>query len=703
MNESKMEKLRGFFDDFESEDPAQISSEYAELTQIDNRYERQELIGEGGMKKVWRVYDHRTRATLAYAEPNDDLHPVFYDVMLDEAWRTASLSHPNIIKIHDTGTDGHPFFTMDLKYGDTLKKWKMRRNPSLDDCLEVFLKVCDAMIHAHSRNVLHLDLKPDNIQIEGLNEVVVCDWGSGDGEGATPGYMAPEQSDIKNPKDQRTDIYGLGAVLYFLLTGESSAKGETAHSVIENTAIGIELPHSRFPELRVPSALDQIVARAMAVEPDQRYGSVKELGDDIIKFRNLRPTSRQERKVLTCGWLFYLRNQLSCNLALISCLAIIFGGGWGMKRIEQYRNEHQAQKARADQAEKESLVIQNQLKHETEEKMKLGIDAAPRFYAKAMNQLNFGDLDAALDNAKTAIRLNAEDVEARNLLGAIYFLKKDYDQAQRLFTDSTSHLYQKIKKLNALRAGQNYTLEQEKEVFIDLFHYCQLVATTPVTEALFRHFAADSRQWFSEQSLNWFREHIESSAYALQVAAQLKDSEKKARTVEVISRRLLQHKEWIHRRIPMTHAMQLAKDPLLRKSLRKQIPGNLALGQPVTASENSIRPPEEAVDGVGYGDSSWSSSSCPAHITVDLGAVHQVKKFMVRFRTGTQGVYHQFIVEVSTDNIHFQKVVDQTQNTVRSNKALDYAIQPVDARFVRLTVTANNLNLGAHVREFEVY
>jgi len=351
MNESGKQELRDLFDAIESEDPLGISLEYAELTAIDNRYERQELIGEGGMKKVWRVYDCRTRAIIAYAEPRDGLHPVFYSVMLNEAWRTASLSHPNIIKIHDTGTDGEPFFTMDLKYGDTMKKWKKRSNPSLDLCLDVFLKVCDAMTHAHSRNVLHLDLKPDNIQIEGANEVVVCDWGSGEGAGATPGYMAPEQSDVKSAKDQRTDVYGLGAILYFLLTGESSAKGATVQRVIENTAIGIEPPRSRFPELRVPRALNQIITRAMAVEPSHRYASVDKLADDIERFRTQHPTSGQKSNVITCALLFYLRNQIICNLVVLGCLAAIISGGWGIRKIEQYNKERKAERARAEQAE----------------------------------------------------------------------------------------------------------------------------------------------------------------------------------------------------------------------------------------------------------------------------------------------------------------------------------------------------------------
>jgi len=448
MNEDEMLQLRNIFDAVETGDTAEICSEYADLTAIDDRYERKELIGEGGMKKVWRVYDRRTRATLAYAEPRDGLHPVFYDTMLEEAWRTASLSHPNIIKIHDTGTDGFPFFTMDLKYGDTLKEWKMRCNPSLDECLDVFLKVCDAMIHAHSRSVLHLDLKPDNIQIEGLNEVVVCDWGSGDGEGATPGYMAPEQSDVKNSKDQRTDIYGLGAVLYFLLTGESSAKGETAQKVIANTTIGIELPRYRFPELRVPRALNQIVARAMAVEPKQRYGSVKELCDDIIRFRNLRPTSGQERKLFTCGMLFYVRNQFSSNLAALCGFALILGGGWGIRKIEQYNKERQAEKARAEQAEQiaQTATVELQQVQKSIDKLVKNHDTAQRSISTQLDTVaetlkNEAIYRQPLETvrmleqlATLSIKYNPDSILAWHERAEVLFLKLDFPKVREVIS-----------------------------------------------------------------------------------------------------------------------------------------------------------------------------------------------------------------------------------------------------------------------------
>ena len=351
MNVEQQRKLLDIFDVVESADPAEICSECTELATIVDRYERKELIGAGGMKKVWRVYDRRTRATIAYAEPRDGLHPVFYDTLLEEAWRTASLSHPNIIKIHDTGNDGQPYFTMDLKRGDNIAVWKERSAPSQDECLDVFLKVCEAMIHAHSHNVLHLDLKPDNIQIEGHNEAIVCDWGAGgDLSGATPGYMPPELSCLEFCADERCDIYGLGAILYFLLTGEPPGEGNNAEEILASTQKGVRSPRTRFSTLHIPRALDQIVIRAMATNPVLRYKSANDLANDIRKFRRLQPTSDQQNKPITCSWLFYQRNQLVSNLTVLGSVALIIIGGWSLQEIRHYREEIQAQKNRAELA-----------------------------------------------------------------------------------------------------------------------------------------------------------------------------------------------------------------------------------------------------------------------------------------------------------------------------------------------------------------
>ena len=383
MNEKEKEKLRGLFDAIESEDPNEVSVEYAQLKSIHDRYERKALLGEGGMKKVWKVYDRRSRAMLAYAEPREGLHPVYYDTMLEEAWRTAALSHPNIIKIHDVGADEHPYFTMDLKHGDSMKDWVVNKAPSLNDRLDAFLNVCEAMIHAHSHHVLHLDLKPDNIQIEGQNEAIVCDWGSGGQQsGATLGFMAPEQCDSESTQDEQTDIYGLGALLYFLLTSASPIEGETTAEVITKTKSGIQDPRTRFPSLKIPSALNQIIARAMKVQPKERYAAIKLLTDDLRNYRQLRPTSMQLKQPMVCSWLFYQRHQLVTNFMIVGSLILVIGVGWGIRKVRLFQMEQQLNQAKTEKAmqqtksaKEELQTVQNSVDELTkiQEDVKLGI------------------------------------------------------------------------------------------------------------------------------------------------------------------------------------------------------------------------------------------------------------------------------------------------------------------------------------------
>jgi len=489
MNDKQEQKLLDIFDVVEMQEPSAISSECSELATIVERYEHKELIGAGGMKKVWRTYDRLTRATIAYAQPRDGLAPIFYDTLLEEAWRTAALSHPNIIKIHDTGIDeGAPYFTMDLKTGDTMKEWKKSRDPSQDLCLEVFLKVCEAMIHAHSRNVLHLDLKPDNIQIEGYNEAIVCDWGAGgDLSGATPGYMPPELRTQNFCADERCDIYGLGAILYFLLTGQSSGEGRSAHEIIADSQTGVRSPRTRFPGLNIPCALDQIVVRAMAVEPELRYQSVDALAADIRRFLKLRPTSNQQNKPHSCAWLFYLRNQFSCNLAVLCSSAIILGGGWSLQKIEEYNKERQAQEIRADQAEQMMYNAKGELtqarqsiddlvrNHDSEQKSIVNqIDTiAEGLKYGALFRQPLETVKILEELAALSLKYNPDSVLAWHERAEVLFLKLDFAKVREIISRREAHS-ETVWEVFAALPDESYTLIKNKPIK-DILHNWDVV------------------------------------------------------------------------------------------------------------------------------------------------------------------------------------------------------------------------------------
>ncbi|MCH2207216.1 MAG: serine/threonine protein kinase [Lentisphaerales bacterium] len=216
-----------------------------QLAQVTDAYSREELIAKGGMKSISKVYCERTHRYVAKATLNQADNLEFREAFIREARLTALLDHPNIIKIYDIALSekGEPFFIMELKMGYSLRLF-LKEEQSRSELLVIFIKICDAIAYAHSRRVLHLDIKPDNIQVGSFGEVIVCDWGLGRiitnqekkdyvtgleleadilnhctlyGEAkGTPGYMAPEQLDGQD-KNKQTDIYTLGALLFTLL------------------------------------------------------------------------------------------------------------------------------------------------------------------------------------------------------------------------------------------------------------------------------------------------------------------------------------------------------------------------------------------------------------------------------------------------------------------------------------------------------
>jgi tRNA A-37 threonylcarbamoyl transferase component Bud32 len=210
------------------------------------RYRVIEEIGRGGMGVVYRAEDSVLGRTVALKVMDDAATE-------REARIMASLEHPGIVPVHDAGVlpDGRAFYAMKLVEGTPLSSYA----GALADRLRVFQKICEAVAFAHSRGVVHGDLKPDNIMIGSFGEALVMDWGvaalSGPGVIAgTKGFMAPEMT-----VSQAGDVYALGAILRALKQGHESR-----------------------------AALDAIVARATARVPADRYGSALELRDEVARY-----------------------------------------------------------------------------------------------------------------------------------------------------------------------------------------------------------------------------------------------------------------------------------------------------------------------------------------------------------------------------------------------------------------------------------
>jgi serine/threonine-protein kinase len=267
-----------------------------------DRFVEQEVIGRGGMSVVIRARDTSLERDVAIKLLPPESLPSTADIarLSREARITARLDHPAIIPVYEFGIDprGVAFFSMKLVEGETLEEtlsWAgaSRLEPNfLFELLDVFDKVCDAVAFAHSRGVLHLDLKPANVMIAEFGQVYVADWGvarptilhllEGGGEPVsdrrglivgTPHYMAPEQLHGQHDVlDERTDVFLLGAMLYQILTGEPPRDASSLAPKTTNAGAGEAAP---------PAALARIATKAMAHDPEDRYPSVAALVRDV--------------------------------------------------------------------------------------------------------------------------------------------------------------------------------------------------------------------------------------------------------------------------------------------------------------------------------------------------------------------------------------------------------------------------------------
>jgi eukaryotic-like serine/threonine-protein kinase len=291
-----------------------------------------EELARGGMGRIHPATDRNLLRHVALKRLDKELaNQGFYrDGFIAEAQITGQLEHPNIVPVHELAIDedrGVPYFTMKLVQGVSLTRWlhdparPLGSTDRIADSLEIMVKVCDAVAYAHHRGVIHRDLKPDNIMVAGFGQVYVMDWGlarltktrpaSGSsaqmeapGPVGTPGYMSPEQA-RGNPveMDERSDVFGLGAVLYEIVSGKMPFGAfRDPEETIKKTSAGAVVPIDEAlaaSGVGVSKRLRDIVAKATAPDPEDRYQSVVELQRDVVAF--LRGGLHLPRKLFQPG------------------------------------------------------------------------------------------------------------------------------------------------------------------------------------------------------------------------------------------------------------------------------------------------------------------------------------------------------------------------------------------------------------------
>jgi serine/threonine protein kinase len=329
-------------------------------------YELLEEVGRGGMGVVYRARQTSLDRVVALkvirlgAESSEPQRRRFEA----EARAIARLHHPNIIQIYEVGaSDGEPFLSLEFVDGESLARalgdtpWPARR------AAELVKTLADAMHYAHGKGVIHRDLKPANILLQGVREAVrgqgsgvrercdrrhltpdprpptpkITDFGLArlaiDGAApshsrtilGTPSYMAPEQAEGKNAEiDARTDVYGLGAILYELLAGRAPFRAATPLETLRQ-AVGSEPARPTLLNPAVPRDLETLCLKCLEKEPARRYASAEALADDLSRFLEGRPVAARPVSGAERLRRWARRNPLPAGLAALLALTVTIG------------------------------------------------------------------------------------------------------------------------------------------------------------------------------------------------------------------------------------------------------------------------------------------------------------------------------------------------------------------------------------------
>lgn len=383
---------------------ADLLARFGERSDFLERYEVLERMGRGGQGEVLRTWDFRLRRMIALkrlGELEVDRAPAV-SRFLAEAQITAQLQHPGILPIHDVGIDldGRPFFTTDLLPGTTLddvfadlRRGRKEVAEGLSRALELLIRVCEIVAHAHSRGVIHRDLKPGNILVGRFNDIRVIDWGSAEVSEAARKEMdlrlPPVQTDRGDslsrepdsplasrrsghpvtilftppecfqepppPVTPAVDVYAVGVMLYEVCTGRKPYAGKDGR-IPEGTDLRqciLDGPPAAIHELRpgIPRDVAAIGAKAMARNPAERYAELTALAADLRAYLEIRPVQARP-----AGWTERFQKWVRRHSLAVAWASVAVSIG-GLLLAAAVRRDAEARRAQAQATLQEQLKL----------------------------------------------------------------------------------------------------------------------------------------------------------------------------------------------------------------------------------------------------------------------------------------------------------------------------------------------------------
>jgi serine/threonine-protein kinase len=328
---------------FQKERPAIMGSELEVGQVLDGRFRITDVISRSGMATIFKAIDQKDDSVVALKVPfmQFESDPGFFQRFQRELAIGKALKHPYILKMMDDESlsKSRPYIVMEYLEGQTLGHLMNTVRPMPEhDALRIISRVCEAIQYMHEHDVVHRDLKPDNIMICSDGSIRIMDFGIAKFEGqrrltfggftpamGTPDYMAPEQ--VKGKRgDARTDIYSLGAILYEMVTGTVPFEGGNPFIIMNSRVSGDPIaPRKRIE--KISPQVEEIILHAMSRNPQDRYPSAIEMKKELDNPEMVQVTGRAERLVVP--------NPVSGNLRRYRLVAVciivpivIFLGAW---------------------------------------------------------------------------------------------------------------------------------------------------------------------------------------------------------------------------------------------------------------------------------------------------------------------------------------------------------------------------------------
>jgi hypothetical protein len=339
-------------------------TERGPLGRLDS-YHIQEELGQGGFGIVFKAYDESLKGPVALKvlKPELAANPSDRDLFLGDAQKARAVRDDHVVTIHHVGcTPGFPspYFVMEYLEGGSLSdRLKQEGHLEPTEAAEFVRQAALGLAAVHVRGLIHRDIKPSNIMLEnGAKRVRITDFGlarwievssssvtQSDGVAGTPAYLSPEQITSPRQRDKRSDVYGLGVVLYELLTGETPFRGQPL-MILDQVVHDEARPPSRLND-GIPYDLETITLVCLAKEPSRRYQSAGDLADDIQRWQRSEPIKGRRTLAAERLWLWCRRKPaLAVSLGLAAMLlmatsAISVGVDCVLAKHRGLRNDRQ--------------------------------------------------------------------------------------------------------------------------------------------------------------------------------------------------------------------------------------------------------------------------------------------------------------------------------------------------------------------------